>query len=276
MRMSSASGWLARTAHISAVDWTESLALTLAPRSNSSFTASVPPSVRAAIISAVVPCGSGEFGSAPASRSRLRIRALAFEQARETGVTPYRFEAFGSAPDASNDSTVRRSSARTAQCRGVVPSGDGAFTLAGSLNANVEYTATKITLMAIRDHIRRSMPRLSIPSRFRSDRGSAADPRRPQHSRRRSASVSPQPPSCHNPRHAGRCGGCWAFLPRRRALIPAWFWRRQTRLAPASWFAITERRRASDNVPPNDPDPTHAASRDRAPPPERAIPPLRP
>ena len=64
-----------------------SLALTFAPRSRSSLTASILP-VRAAVIRAVSPPGLALFGSTPASSSLRIMAALPLVAARSIGVTP--------------------------------------------------------------------------------------------------------------------------------------------------------------------------------------------
>ncbi len=110
---------------------TVSFALTFAPRSRSTVTASTLP-VRAAVIRAVSPPGLAAFGSAPASRSVRIMAAFPFVAARLIGVTPYRFAAFTSAPALISACAVARSSCRTAQCKAVVPSGCGALMFARS------------------------------------------------------------------------------------------------------------------------------------------------
>jgi hypothetical protein len=87
--------------------------------------------VRAAVISAVSPSGSGVFASAPASSNSSIIAALPLTAAEYSGVTPYRFAALTLAPARISSSAVVTSSRSVAQCSAVVPSASLTFTEPG-------------------------------------------------------------------------------------------------------------------------------------------------
>ena len=147
MSILTAAGWRSETAHIRAVVPPQvSFALTFAPLSNSTLTASVFP-VRDAIMSAVSPYWvSGTFGSAPALMSISTIAAWPFSAASCIGVAPARFAVDTLAPARISSSAVSRSSSRTAQCSAVVPSICGALTSA--FRCSRERTASLFRFMA--------------------------------------------------------------------------------------------------------------------------------
>ena len=119
IRISAAGALPSDAAHISAVcPLYGSTALTLAPASSSSLTASGLP-VSAAVIRAVWPSSDVPFGSAPALSSRSITPALPLVHASDSGVILYRVAAFTSAPAASSMSTRATSS----RCDGPVKRG---------------------------------------------------------------------------------------------------------------------------------------------------------
>ena len=89
------SAWPSAAAHISAVCPRQvSTASTEAPASSSALAAATFP-VRAHVISAVSPSSPVVLALTPAFSSRSTASALPFSQAREIGVTPYRFARLG-------------------------------------------------------------------------------------------------------------------------------------------------------------------------------------